>query len=116
MAQLALGAGSRWLLPRRSPARAARRTLVVVCALVLAMSAVLAPRIVALGGNLDFVPREPAPNALRQFSVLHVSYTVIERVALMLLGLAGFWLARRPGSSLSEPASLAGLTPSQESP
>ena len=123
-AQLALGAGSLWLLPRRSPEPGARRALVVAFALVIAMSVVLAPRIVAVGRSLDFVPHEPAPPALQQFWVLHVSYTVIELIKLVLLGLAAFWLARsagtprtqsRPGASLPETPAVAGLTPSQES-
>ena len=84
----------------------------------------LAPRIVAVGRSLDFVPHEPAPPALQQFWVLHVSYTVIELIKLVLLGLAAFWLARsagtpraqsRPGASLPETPAVAGLTPSQES-
>ena len=115
LAQLALGAGALWLLPRRSPERGARRVLAVALALVIAMSVVLAPRIVAVGRSLDFVPHEPAPPALRQFWVLHVSYTVIELVKLGLLGLAAFWLARRPGPSPSETTSVPDLTPSQES-
>ena len=115
IAQLALGAGSLWLLPRRSPERGARRALALALGLVIAMSVVLAPRIVAVGRSLDFVPHEPAPPALQQFWVLHVSYTVIELVKLMLLGLAGFWLARRPDPGLSETASVPDLTPSQES-
>lgn len=114
-AQLALGAGSLWLLPRASTERGARRALAVALALVIAMSVVLAPRIVAVGRSLDFVPHEPAPPALQQFWVLHVSYTVIELVKLLLLGLAGFWLGRSPGPSLPETTSVAGLTPSEES-
>jgi len=115
LAQLALGASALWLLPRRSPERGARRALAVALALVIAMSVVLAPRIVAVGRSLDFVPHEPAPPALRQFWVLHVSYTVIELVKLGLLALAAFWLARRPAQSLSETTPVPGLTPSQES-
>ena len=118
IAQLALGAGTLLLLPRRAAGdgaaeRGVRRVIGLSWGLVIAMSVGLAPRIVAVGRSLDFVPHEPAPPALQQFWVLHVSYTVIELVKLGLLGLAAFWLARRPRPSPSETISLPSLSPSQ---
>src|SRR3954469_5442138 len=95
-AQLALGTGSLWLLPRRSGGWA-RVALSSALSLVILMSVVLVPNITAVGRSLDFVPHDPAPPALHQFWVLHVGYTVIELVKLALLGFAAFGLARRPG-------------------
>jgi hypothetical protein len=98
-AQLVLGSSTLLLLARRGAHVGARRLLSSATFLVLGVSLALAPRIISVGRSLDFVPHEPAPPELQQFWRLHIAYTVLELVKLVLLGLAAFWLAR--GSSVS---------------
>lgn len=123
--QLVLGSATLLLLARRGSHAGARRLLAAATFLVLGVSLTLGPRITAVGRNLDFVPREPAPPELAQFWRLHITYTVLELVKLVLLGLAALWLARRAASTRSsrEKASgspvapaLAELAASEESP
>ena len=98
IAQILLGGTAALMLKRDAEHRRARILVVVSLMLSASMLMSLTPMIVRLGRSLDFVPREPPPEGLSRFWVLHVAYTVIECLKLVLLGLAAFWLARGPGS------------------
>jgi hypothetical protein len=69
----------------------------VILALVVAML-VLNWLIVPLGRTLDFLPRNPAPPALARFGRLHLAYTTLDSLKLILcLWLLTRW-SRRGGS------------------
>ncbi|MGH7429709.1 MAG: hypothetical protein ACREJ4_15325, partial [Candidatus Methylomirabilaceae bacterium] len=61
-----------------------------VVALVVALM-ILNWLLVPLGRGLDFVPRTPAPPALARFSKLHLFYTSLDALKLLLCG----WLLIR---------------------
>lgn len=94
--QLALGAAACALAWRAPAERRVRRALLAATLLVAVLLGALTPLIVSLGRSLDFVPREPAPPELARFQLLHVAYTGLELVKVGCIGLAAFWLLRRP--------------------
>jgi hypothetical protein len=93
--QVVLGGASLLLIPRASEHARAWTLLSVSLLLVLGMLLFLNPQIVQIGRSLDFVPRDPPPPQLATFWKLHVAYTVLELVKLVLVGLSAFWIARR---------------------
>jgi hypothetical protein len=102
--QLALGVVACWLAWRLPLARRVRLALLAATLLVAALLGAFTPLIVSLGRSLDFVPRDPAPPQLGRFQLLHVAYTGIELVKLGCVGLAAFWLLRRPAAGQPQPA------------
>jgi cell division protein FtsW (lipid II flippase) len=62
--------------------------------LVVVLLVVFTPLITSLGRSLDFVPRQPPPPALSRFQLLHVGYTSLELVKVVLLAYAAFRLGR----------------------
>jgi hypothetical protein len=84
LAQIVLGGALLVLLWRESP----RDSLGfgVVCAmmaLVLILTLVVTPMIVALGRSIDFVPRNPPPPVMPRFWVLHGAFTVLDGVKFL---------------------------------
>src|SRR5262245_18861449 len=71
--QLAIGVAVVLLMRHTAPARARRgaAAMLAIAAVLLAMT----PMIVRVGRSLDFVPRDPQPQAMRLFWILHGSYT-----------------------------------------
>jgi hypothetical protein len=63
----------------------------VLLALILLMTFYLTPQIVEVGRAIDFVPRDPPPPELRQFGMLHATYSVLDLAKLLL----GIWLTVR---------------------
>jgi len=94
--QLAIGVACCWLAWRLPAERRVRVMLLAGTLLVVALLGGLTPLIIGIGRSLDFVPRDPAPPQLGRFQLLHIAYTGIELVKLGCIGLAGFWLMRRP--------------------
>jgi len=87
-AQLVLGIGLFVLLLRRSPRDAASLALAGgMLALAAALTLYLTPQIVAVGRQLDFVPRDPVPPGMARFRALHAAFTGLDGVKL-LSGLA----------------------------
>jgi hypothetical protein len=87
-AQLVLGVALFALLLRRTPRDAASLALaggMLVLAAVLTLY--LTPQIVAVGRQLDFVPREPVPAGMARFRTLHAAFTGLDGLKL-LAGLA----------------------------
>jgi hypothetical protein len=105
-AQLVLGALALWLVAgsaQQDPADA-RRTVggvIAMLAIVVAMLVWLTPAIVTLGRSLDFVPRDPAPPAMRRFWILHAAYTSLEMFKLIAGVLTTWWILKRPAVSRS---------------
>ena len=65
--QLVFGGLALWLVAQRG----ARRAVVAMLAIVVLMLVYLTPAIVSLGRNLDFVPRDPEPEGMQRFWILH---------------------------------------------
>ncbi len=95
-AQLALG-GLLLVLLARTPRNT--RDLAIVGAM-LALAAVLTlyitPEIVALGREIDFVSRDPAPPEMARFRALHGAFTGLDGAKLLAgLVLLGRWVLAR---------------------
>jgi hypothetical protein len=87
-AQLVLGIALFALLLRRTPRDAVSLLLAGgMLAVAAALTLYLTPQIVALGRQLDFVPRDPAPPAWARFRTLHAAFTGLDG-AKLLAGLA----------------------------
>ena len=96
-AQLLLGGLLLGLVLRSAP----RDTFnLAVAGVMLALAAVLTlyitPQIVALGRQIDFVPRDPAPPEMVRFRVLHGAFTGLDGAKLLAgLVLLGRWVLTR---------------------
>ena len=103
-AQLAIGAAVLWSIApfrlragsanrdsRVEPAVPAARGVVAMIAIVVLMLVWLTPAIVSLGRSLDFVPRDPAPQGMQRFWILHAAYTSLEMIKLIV----GVWVTYR---------------------
>lgn len=102
-AQIALGLLA-LLLALASRQRKIQITLLVVATAIVALSHILLePRIVELGRQLDFMPREPVPPIWADFQRLHGIYFSLEVVRLGLISLATLLLVLQAGAK--DPAS-----------
>ncbi len=78
---------------------------IITAALILAVALIayaqffLAPELVELGRQLDFVPRNPPPPELTPFKQLHGRYFALEAVRFALVALAALLLVFRPSSA-----------------
>lgn len=91
--QVALAALALWLgWPVSSRWQKAALAVVLVIALLLVCW--ITPTVLALGPPLDFVPREPAPPALRTFMAYHGVYLALDGVKMLLLAALIVALAR----------------------
>jgi len=89
VAQLVLGVLVLWLVDRR-----ARRGVIAMLAIVIAMVAYLTPSIVSLGRSLDFVPRDPAPPGMQRFWILHAAYTSLEMIKQLIGAVVTYWIVK----------------------
>jgi hypothetical protein len=101
LAQLAIGVLALWLVTRVPAANKAKWGIVSMLAIVLFLTAVITPRMITLGRQLDFVPRDPLPPGMRTFGLLHAAYTVFDGVELILGVLVTLWLVREFSSAAS---------------
>ncbi len=91
--QTAMGALLLWLV-WRSQSQRVRVGALVMFILAVVLTAGLTPPIVSVGRALDFVPRDPRPEELTTFGLIHAAYTLID-FAKMGLGLVvAFWIQR----------------------
>lgn len=81
IAQLALGGMLLWLLARDASVTRARRGVMAMLVMVIAMIA-MTPAVTTIGRSLDFASRNPPPPQLQQFRVLHGTYTVLAIIQL----------------------------------
>jgi hypothetical protein len=109
VAQIAIGALTVWLIasgPRDERTSRALRTVIGMLAIVVVMLAYLTPQIVAIGRSLDFVPRDPAPPAMRTFWILHGAYTSLEMIKLAAGLVVAFWMASAPRPATGSPTAV----------
>ncbi len=65
-------------------------------ALVVVLTLIITPQIVALGRSLDFAARDPMPPGMARFRALHAAFTGLDAIkALAGLTLLVRWVARR---------------------
>jgi hypothetical protein len=100
IAQIVLGITALWLVAGddtndKVSLRPATREVIVMLCIVVVMLGYLTPAIVSLGRSLDFVPRDPAPPAMRRFWILHAAYTSLEMIKLLVGVFVAVKLVRR---------------------
>ena len=98
-AQLPLGAIVLWLVIRVSDNRREAWLIGGMLLIVLFLTAVVTPPIIAIGRAIDFVSRNPPPPNLRTFGNLHAAYTSLELTKAAL----GLWVAYRLARPSSTP-------------
>jgi hypothetical protein len=94
VAQLAIGILTLWFVVKVPAATRPKWVIVAMLAIVLFLTVLITPRIVSVGRDLDFVPRDPAPAGMREFGLLHATYTVFDGVEVILGVLATVWLTK----------------------
>lgn len=92
--EVALGVLVLWLIARGPSAATIRWGVLGMVGLVVLAIVWLTPEIVSVGRSLDFVPRDPAPPALRRFWMLHGAYTFLEGCKLVVGVIVSIWIAR----------------------
>ena len=92
LAQLAIGILGLWLVVKIPDAYKAKWGIVAMLGIVLFLTALITPRMVSLGRDLDFVARTPLPPGMRTFGLLHAAYTVFDGIELILGILVTLWL------------------------
>ena len=87
-----------WLVTKIPGTNRAKWCIVGMLGVSLFMMLVLTPPIISVGRSLDFVPRESPPPevvaALRKFGLLHVTYTVMTLINLILGILSTIWIQK----------------------
>jgi len=106
LAQLGVGILALWFVVRVPGANREKWAIVAMLGVVLFLTALITPRIVSVGRNLDFVPRVPPPPGLRTFGLLHATYTVLDGIMLVVGILVTWWLTNKP-MPLNEGASMS---------
>ena len=81
-AQMAIGVAVVLLMRKTAPARARHgaAAMLAIAGVLLAMT----PMIVRVGRSLDFVPRDPEPQAMQLFWILHGGYTTLSLIQLVV--------------------------------
>jgi hypothetical protein len=76
--------------PRDPTALAVAAAMVLI---VLPLTFYVTPEIIALGRQIDFVPRDPAPPEYARFRTLHAAFTILDGMKLLAgLGLLVRWI------------------------
>ena len=81
-AQLAIGVIVVLLMRDAAPARARHGASAMLAIAVVLLA--ITPLIIGVGRSLDFVPRDPKPQAMRLFWILHGGYTALSLVQLIV--------------------------------
>jgi hypothetical protein len=84
LAQLAVGVVALWLVVKLPAATKPKWWIVWMLAIVLFLTVLITPSILSVGRSIDFVPRDPPPQGLRAFGLLHATYTVLDGLMLIL--------------------------------
>lgn len=83
-AQLILGITLLFLLLRQTPRDSTALAITgSMLAIVLILTLVVTPQIIALGRSIDFVPRNPPPPEMGRFGMLHGAYTGLDGIKLL---------------------------------
>jgi hypothetical protein len=94
LAQLVIGVFVLWMVVRLPGSRAAKWYVVSMLGTVLLMTILITPWMLNIGRALDFVPRDPPPEGLRTFGLLHAAYSVLTGIEMILGILVVVWLMR----------------------
>jgi len=94
LVQLAVGILALWLVVKLPGAGKPKWWIVWMLAIVLFLTVLITPFILSVGRSIDFVPRDPPPDALRTFGLLHAAYTVLDGIMLILGIIATLSLVR----------------------
>jgi len=98
VAQTAIGLLTLWLVSKIPGANRAKWCVVGMLGISLFLMVIVTPPIISVGRSLDFVPRESPPQevvaALRKFGLLHVTYTVMTLINLILGILSTIWIQK----------------------
>jgi hypothetical protein len=84
LVQLAVGILALWLVVKLPGANKPKWWIVWMLAIALFLTVLITPFILSVGRSIDFVPRDPPPDALRTFGLLHATYTVFDGIMLIL--------------------------------
>jgi len=84
LAQLAIGIFVLWMVVKLPGSRWARWYVVAMLGVVLFLTVVITPRMLYIGRQLDFIPRDPPPPGLRTFGLLHAAYSLLDGIMLIL--------------------------------
>jgi hypothetical protein len=94
LAQLVIGIFVLWMVVRLPGAGRVKWYVVAMLAIVLLLTAVITPRMLYVGRELDFVARDPVPPQLRTFGLLHAAYSLLDAIQVILGILMLVWLMR----------------------
>ena len=94
LAQLPIGIFVLWMIVRLPNSGRIRWYVVAMLGIVLVLTVVITPRMLYVGRELDFVPRDPQPPRLRTFGLLHAAYTLMDGIYLILGIMVTVWLMR----------------------
>ncbi|HYR44898.1 MAG TPA: hypothetical protein VER98_17845 [Terriglobia bacterium] len=94
LAQLAVGILALWLVVQLPGADKPKWGIVWMLGIVLFLTVLITPFILSVGRSIDFLPRDPPPDGLRTFGLLHATYTVFDGIELILGILVTLWLVR----------------------
>jgi hypothetical protein len=84
LAQLPIGILALWLVIKLPGSDHAKWEIVAMLGIVLFLTVIITPRMLSVGRSIDFVPRDPPPDGLRTFGLLHATYTVFDGIELIL--------------------------------
>ena len=99
LAQVAIGILALWFVGKVPLLQKAKWSIVAMLAVVILMTGWITPQMLSIGRQLDFVPRDPMPPALRTFGLLHAAYTLMDLVVLILGVLAIRWMVGKPSEA-----------------
>lgn len=94
LAQLPLGIAALWLVSGLPGSKYPTWEIVSMLLVVLFLMVFITPPVLRIGRILDFVPRDPAPQQMRTFGLLHTTYTVFSVINLVLGILVTLWIQR----------------------
>jgi hypothetical protein len=94
LAQLPMGILALWLVLKIPGSDSAKRQIVAMLAIVLFLTVLITPRMLSVGRAIDFVPRDPPPDGLRTFGLLHATYSVFDGIEVILGLLVTLWLTK----------------------
>ena len=94
LAQMPIGILALWLVVKIPGSNKAKWEIVAMLGIVLFLTVLITPRIVSVGRSIDFVPRDPPPDGLRTFGLLHATYTVFDGIQLILGIVVTWWLVK----------------------
>jgi hypothetical protein len=94
LAQLPLGILALWLVIKIPGSDNAKKQIVAMLGIVLFLTVLITPRMLSVGRSIDFVPRDPPPDGLRTFGLLHAAYSVFDGIELILGIIVTLWLTK----------------------